>query len=499
MKQAYSMIDDFSHDYLKRLYEEPIEIEYRNGKIGMSDFNNGLITHENGKKICIATSGMNKKKVWLFGDSRVSGMLIPNEYTIANLLQKKTDEFEVVNCGIPGRDIERMVYQIEKEDIKSGDLVILATGFYEFAGSYLDNIARWVSAIADAERRSRDKGAVLIYVNLPTVLEVSPWNEEEKEIINIFNKTEFTEYSIELIENCKNIIVCRCEELGIRTMDLAHCFNKRSQYGQVFINLHHYGPWGNMLIADELYERIMTYNHCNEINWDNGSKEYTITRRKFEEKLSVLSDEENRLAKYIDSVKENVEEDSVVGAVVINANPFSYGHEYLIRYALKNVDFLYVFVVSEDKSFFSYRDRAFMVASVLKKYANVKIIPSGEFCISSNTFPEYFMKDTLQDSVINIQKDVILFGSKIAKELNISKRFVGEEINDKVTQQYNIAMQRILPLYGVELVEIPRLRHDKTNNFISASTIRKCIQKKDYELLKDLVPDEVFEYIVSNY
>ena len=50
-----------------------------------------------------------------------------------------------------------------------------------------------------------------------------------------------------------------------------------------------------------------------------------------------------------------------VGAIVMNCNPFTLGHLYLIEYAAKEVDQLFIFVVEEDASFFSFDDRIMLV------------------------------------------------------------------------------------------------------------------------------------------
>lgn len=52
-----------------------------------------------------------------------------------------------------------------------------------------------------------------------------------------------------------------------------------------------------------------------------------------------------------------VEGNAAVGSIVMNCNPFTLGHRYLIEYASKYVDYLYIFVVEEDKSFFPFSDR----------------------------------------------------------------------------------------------------------------------------------------------
>lgn len=171
MKKAYGMVPKFSKEYLQKLYDEPVEYEYKKGKIGLPDFNNGLIIHENGKKICEQFGQTNPRhNIWLFGDSRVSGMLIPNEYTIASLLGRKMkdSDYGIVNCGIPGREIERMMYQIKTEEIQTDDIVILATGFYEYGESYLRNLGCWVETIKACQEICREKQAEFIYVSMPT-------------------------------------------------------------------------------------------------------------------------------------------------------------------------------------------------------------------------------------------------------------------------------------------------------------------------------------------
>ena len=498
MKLAYSMIPNLTQEYLWKLYDEPIEYYYRDGKIGLPDFNNGLIIHEEGKKTSVEKEKIvTKNRVWMFGDSRVSGMLIPNEYTISNLLNKKIKDlgYRVINCGIPGREIERMQFQIETEDIEAGDIVILATGFYEYGDDYLQKLGCWVENIKRCNEICIQKKAEFLYVNLPTVLEVFPWNIYEKRIIELFNKTEFTEYNIEQMEECKRIILYLCAKLGVLSIDLVCAFRNRERYGQVFINLHHYGPLGNELIADELYKYLNAIISNKQIKINDVMRLFECRKNDFKNKLSDLENEEEQLREYIESVRQNFPKESKKGAVVLNANPFTLGHKYLVDTALNAVDYLYVFVVSEDKSFFSFQERLEMVRKALQDNGKIKVVPSGKFCISSFTFPEYFMKEDLQDEKIYMKKDLILFGSRIAKELDISVRFVGEEKTDKVTNQYNIQMKEILSQYGISVVEIPRLKLGNENRAISASLIRKKYQHGELMEIKGMLPPEVYKYL----
>lgn len=182
-----------------------------------------------------------------------------------------------------------------------------------------------------------------------------------------------------------------------------------------------------------------------------------------------------------------------VGGVVVNCNPFTLGHRYLIEEAYRMTDFLYIFVVEEDLSDFSFQDRFQMVCLGTNDLRNVKVLPSGEYLGSKETFPQYFKKDAV-DEIRDTDYDAYIFADVIAKELGISVRFVGEEPFDKVTAAYNRTLKRILPAAGVEVVEIPR-KEDVNGDIISASSVRKCIKDKDRERLHTLLPVSTIQYL----
>lgn len=191
-------------------------------------------------------------------------------------------------------------------------------------------------------------------------------------------------------------------------------------------------------------------------------------------------------------------EHSKTGAIVMNCNPFTYGHRYLIEEALKQTDFLIIFVVEEDRSLFSFDERFTMVCKAVRDLSNVKVVPSGPFILSQTTFPEYFVKVRDDELIENVENDIRIFGEKIAPYLDIKYRFVGEEPEDMVTNEYNLAMKRILPKNGIELIEIPR--KELNGKLISASLVRKCLEEQDLEMLEELVPESVREILFErNY
>lgn len=183
-----------------------------------------------------------------------------------------------------------------------------------------------------------------------------------------------------------------------------------------------------------------------------------------------------------------------LGAVVMNCNPFTYGHQYLIDIASRLVDLLYVFVVEEDKSIFPFKDRFAMVNEGTKQYVNVIVIPSGSFMISSVTFPGYFTKDTPTGESYDDFLDLKIFAHYISPAFGISVRFVGEEPFDKVTGQYNYDMKIILKETEIDVIEIPRKKFG--NEFISATKVRRLLKEKDYNSLKNYLPETTIQKLV---
>lgn len=182
------------------------------------------------------------------------------------------------------------------------------------------------------------------------------------------------------------------------------------------------------------------------------------------------------------------------GAIVMNCNPFTLGHRYLIETAAGQVDKLYVFVVEEDKSFFSFKDRYELVKKGTQDLENVSVIPSGNYIISSQTLAGYFEKDSIGDIHLDATADLELF-VQIASMLNISVRFAGEEPIDAFTRQYNENMRMTLEAYGIQFVEIKR--KEEQGEPISASKVRELLKQKRYKDIQKIVPPVTYEYLTG--
>lgn len=196
-------------------------------------------------------------------------------------------------------------------------------------------------------------------------------------------------------------------------------------------------------------------------------------------------------------IQNSIKKRPIVGSIVMNCNPFTLGHQYLIEYAASQVDYLYIFVVEEDKSFFLFKDRLELVKKGTGHLDNVKVLPSGKFIISSNTFSEYFDKANLKGTQIDTSLDVETFATQIAPTLDISVRFVGQEPLDPITNQYNMSMKELLPKYGIELREIPR--KESGNSVISASRVRRYLKEKRWNEIKEIVPITTYEFLKEKY
>ena len=205
------------------------------------------------------------------------------------------------------------------------------------------------------------------------------------------------------------------------------------------------------------------------------------------------------------------------GIVVMNANPFTLGHQYLLEQAAQQVDTLYVIPVKEDLSQFPYTERLAMIRAACtyseptschserseespvtvraseenyflcscskNQFSSEKIAPGSsswqkigfsqsvaknnflpskavvlegsDYQISAATFPTYFLKDLSDAAETQMRLDLDLFARHIAPALNASVRFVGSEPLDALTNHYNTLMWEVLP---IEVVEIPRLK-----------------------------------------
>ncbi len=180
------------------------------------------------------------------------------------------------------------------------------------------------------------------------------------------------------------------------------------------------------------------------------------------------------------------------GVVVMNCNPFTLGHRYLIEQAAKQVERLFVMVVREDCSLFAYAERKAMVEQGVAHLENVTVIDGSEYAISQATFPTYFLKRLDDAADTQMLLDLDLFRRHIAPALGTTVRFIGTEPTDRLTRRYNQLMHEVL----ADVREIVRL--EKEGNAVSASRVRKAMEQGDMSTIRQLVPPTTLPYIIAH-
>lgn len=210
------------------------------------------------------------------------------------------------------------------------------------------------------------------------------------------------------------------------------------------------------------------------------------------ESVLLLEDKKDGAAQFVSALPK-ADVCGKIGAVVMNCNPFTLGHQYLIERAASECDYLYIFVLSEDGSEFTASDRIEMVRLGTSHIDNVSVLPTGPYLISSATFPTYFLKD--RDNIANVQckLDIEIFSRYFVPAFGITHRYVGSEPISPFTALYNNALASCLPQKGVEVVEIERKAYN--GEPISASRVRKLIEENNFEELNALLPQTTIDFI----
>lgn len=210
------------------------------------------------------------------------------------------------------------------------------------------------------------------------------------------------------------------------------------------------------------------------------------------------------------------------GAILMNANPFTKGHRYLVEQAASQVDNLYVIVVKEDRSRFPYAERKAMIEAGCAGLDNVVVCEGSDYAISAATFPTYFLKKLDDATDTQIALDLNLFVNHIAQPLGVTVRFAGSEPEDALTRRYNELMAEILPGTSVavvrqdhqpdpelvkgsalrqarrpiDFVEIPRL--EQKGKPLSATSLRRALDKGNLKEAMEYIPKSTVPYLVAD-
>ena len=191
-----------------------------------------------------------------------------------------------------------------------------------------------------------------------------------------------------------------------------------------------------------------------------------------------------------------------IGCIVMNANPFTFGHQYLVRLAASQCDWLHLFVVREDVSLFSYRDRFALVQRGVADIPRLTLHHGSEYMVSRATFPDYFFKEKGMVGACCTAIDLLLFRNYIAPALGVTHRFVGTEPFCATTRKYNDDMKFWLQSAPSEaapvvVMEVPRSQCAGVP--ISASKVRRLLRSGNVAHIAELVPRDTLELLRGKY
>lgn len=240
------------------------------------------------------------------------------------------------------------------------------------------------------------------------------------------------------------------------------------------------------------YTHLFLYTKIKSAKFFQSLGFYEIAR--VDGTLVFMENRRNGFPSYLSRL-EKTARPGVSGAIVMNANPFTLGHQYLVETAAGRCDTLHLFLLSEDASLVPFGVRKQLVQAGTAHLKNVVLHDSGPYIISNATFPSYFLKDDAAVIQGHAKLDLAIF-VRIARALGVTVRFVGEEPTSQVTGLYNKIMAAQLPENGIDCVILPRKQ--ALGKAISASTVRAALQAGDWQTLSQLVPQTTLDYFRSS-
>ncbi|MDL2307128.1 adenylyltransferase/cytidyltransferase family protein [Desulfovibrio sp. OttesenSCG-928-C06] len=429
-----------------------------------------------------------QNSLWIFGRSHAAGIAISLQRAMEK--QERSGEccYDIRGFGIGGGSTSNAYLQLIAQDLRPNDIVV----YYEDATCLQNNDVEYIRGMKfHCERQ----GARFVVVWHPHYLSLRNLTGNEKLLLAAHSAMKGT--LIEHGEQKKHIQLSNIlSSYGILSLD-THCIFDSAQgrssfkVGEACDNAGHlHGP-ANATIASFICEFILktTPEYEDESVYADAISAQLPRVAHFSQNSSSIME---WLAK---TPRFEKNKDEIIGAIVMNCNPFTLGHQYIIREAMRKVERLYIFVVEEDRSFFSFEERYAMVCEGVKEFGDrVSVVPSGQFIISSSTFPDYFSKETITYKP-DTSTDILIFASTIAPALGIKVRLFGDEPFCAVTSAYHEQLEDLLPKGGILPIRIPRL--EQGGVAISASAVRNILMTKKLSQLAKLVPASSMPYLIG--
>ena len=328
-----------------------------------------------------------------------------------------------------------------------------------------------------------------MYLNTESINLKSKYETNEvSKFLEKFNlKYEDVDYTVVIKENDEIIATCSKKD------NILKCFA---------INENYQGLGLSNTLVSKVTEKINLEGKYHSFIFTKPENQYLFEGLAYKniyttDKVSLLECGNKNINTSLDRLKDkyNIDDNKKYASIVMNCNPFTLGHRYIIETAAKENENVIIFVVEEDKSVFPFKIRFDLIKEGTKDLKNVVVIPAGEYIISSATFPNYFLKkndDTLKEYT---KLDCNIFGKYFVPKFNIVKRYIGTEPNCEVTNTYNETIKEILPKYNVGVFIIDR--KEVESGVISASRVRSLLKKGELNSVKSLVPKTTLDFLLS--
>ncbi|GAA0779174.1 [citrate (pro-3S)-lyase] ligase [Clostridium subterminale] len=322
-------------------------------------------------------------------------------------------------------------------------------------------------------------------INLNSKIEI---NRVEEFLKGFALKYEDVDYTLIIEEDGEIIATCS------KKNNIVKCFAISENYqGQGISNIL-ITDITNKLFEEGIYHNFIFTKPSNNFLFEGlGYKVIVDT-----DKVSLLEAGNKNIQSELKNLKKiyEIREGEKYSALIMNCNPFTLGHKYIVEKAAKENSNVIIFVVEEDKSSFPFQIRFQLIKEGVRELKNVTVIPGGNYIISSATFPNYFLRkdDDILKEYTKIDGNV--FGKYFCKELNITKRYVGSEPYCNVTNTYNETLKEVLPKYGVKVEVIER--YEIENKAISASRVRELLKGDRLKEVRELVPKTTYEFLESS-
>ena len=477
----------------------------KNRVLQHSNYSSPHYNVNNGIRHTIDNVENSTNSIYMIGSSYSHGLFCDDKHTVCNYLQQKCNKlgapfnskirYNVVNLGAirQSSPYNSYINLLNHINLKENDIVIFIISPYTIYKSGIsNNDLNTFVAIKEFCKLHKAKFSMFLQ---PHVYLVQNPSAHEREIIVDFKRRDglTTDYDPHKLEQHKHELQNIFTANEIPCFDLQRHFDRPHNWNECFFDKIHTTYHGNECIADAIYNIYIS-----KIISLNPMHAYAASHYNLVHMAQRMFMESDGLVDWLEKVPvfPNATHKQV-GSIVMNCNPFTLGHKHILATALSKVDYLYLFVVEEDKSNFKFPERWKLIKEGVAEFGDkICMVPSGKFIISSLSFPEYFQKDKIEYTP-DTTNEILMFGTILAPYLGISKRFFGEEPYCHVTKAHHEQMKELLPLCGVECVEIPRKPHD--GSAISASRVRKLLEEGELEELSKIVPVTTFRHLLKKY